>query len=220
MELLYLMTATFIILGLLLTPILPVIFADYIDFRMAWDNQPMVCANDFPFETYNQTAFVMGVMDWKWKLNEYTDSEGFPITYRHTIDGKYTNGCNVNINFYPYLEKNGEVLNIYADALCTKYDSIGMQCEIRINMLEFSPEMNAEITMKHEMGHVLGLSHRQPLHDENPTAIIIDNDIMFFQAGPYQNITLVNLKALYTAYGNDGWAGENREWFKHIVEYE
>jgi len=223
-RLLYFTVLAFLILGLIVTPILPGVFGDFIPLQIAWKKQPVVCIdNEIPEgmnDIYTKRMFLKGITPWENKLNNRTNSENFDI---RIIFG-FIKDCNVMV-FYEDIIKDskGRSTNVLANVTCSDSIAFGHNCIIKFdnsqNMFHTSKEMSN--IMKHEMGHVLGLGHRQPLGDENIMAalasIAIENDIMFPQSGPFQKITDVDLDALLFMYSSDGWKGDNIDHFNYII---
>jgi len=211
------------LLAIILLIGIPPAFGDFIPINYAWNEQPVICI-DIPEEMkdiYTKRAFLEGITPWENKLNNVTNSENFD--FRIIFDSRYE--CNVIIDYKKIIKDDeGRSKNVLAEAYCNKSMIFGHSCTITFDNSQVMFKNHREMVgiIKHEMGHVLGLGHRQPLPDENIMAslisISIENDIMFPQQGPFQKITDVDLEVLLFMYGEDGWKGDNISRFDYIIK--
>ena len=91
-------------------------------------------------------------------------------------------------------------------AICAQNTVIMKGCEIRVKL----PHKAWYETLVHEVGHTLGIGHRQPFEKEGFAGVILSNDIMFGQTGFKRVITEHNVGFLIDHYGTDGWELPNR----------
>jgi len=200
-------------------------FGDFIPLQLAWNEKPIICIyNDIPEgmeDIFTKRIFLEGITPWEDKLNNMTNSENFDV--RIIFD--YRKECNVTVDYKKIIKDDeGRSKDVLAEAYCVKDMIFGHSCVITFDnsQIMFKNHRETVNIIKHEMGHVLGLGHRQPLNDENImsslVSIIIENDIMFPQQGPFQKITDANLEALFFMYGEDGWEGDNINRFDYIIK--
>ena len=162
---------------------------DYFPIVAVWDHKPYVCLTT----TIKLHEPFKALDDWEEQLRIYTSSTNFDYTLYRGVKKE----CDIIIH------ENQNATNVNGITNCTVKFQTFANCVINI-MTTTSPNYRGD-TYKHELGHALGLGHRQTDNKESFPYLIMQDDIMFRQASPFDKITEADLDALLFIYNNDGW---------------
>lgn len=161
-----------------------------------WKTNPEICINFDNQTSHYKYGVIKAIDEWKVDLNNATTVGKFDYNvYENSTEHNHTHDCNVvfNLDFplagFPQLPIDAYGYTQCVDTMCTVF------------VFDTTPSNYLIETVKHEMGHVLGLGHRLPYTKCDLIAVVESNDIMIPQAGPFRWITLDDLKALVEDYG-------------------
>lgn len=185
-------------------------FGDYIAFRdNKWNKDPTFCVlkptNYKEFRDYgiSMGQIVQSVNIWKQELNQKTESHNWNYTIKvfPTYSSLRGYDCDVVIEF---VNTGGGPFGT-TDCYILK-DTERQYCEI---VIYDQPANFVLSTVKHEVGHSLGLGHRLPWTKCDFAAVILSRDLMMMSAAKNQIITDDSLNALISIYGLDGFKEPN-----------
>ena len=162
---------------------------DYFPIIGVWDHKPYVCltVKDNLHEVFK------ALDDWENKLRIYTASTNFD----YALYKGYKPECDIIIH------ESLNATGIYGITNCST--SFNKLTHCTINIVTNVPQFYRADTFKHELGHALGLGHRQVDNLAAFPALVIQDDIMLRQASPHDKITKADLDALLFIYGADGY---------------
>lgn len=163
--------------------------------------EPVICIERTDHRYYQ----IRAVKSWEIELEKYTSSKMYD--YRIMVMDKFTPVCDATITFQDptMIWENTSHLGA---AGCGIDSNEKRYCVVAVNWKEYPRERYT--TLVHEMGHVLGLGHRLPIDFDNLSSvagIVLEDDVMFPQASPFDVITKENLDALQYFYNYSGWSG-------------
>lgn len=160
---------------------------------------PIVCLVDPP-EKYKA---IKATKAWEVAMRKEV---GQLYDYNIRIVSANETGCDILVQFInPLIGYKGASSDLGL-ANCYKPVTGDRFCSLYIN-----PEKRFWLeAVTHEVGHAFGLGHRLPLDNANLDAvagIILEDDIMYPQASPFDHITIEDLDALQHMYNKKGWTG-------------
>ena len=185
-------------------------FGDYFAYREnKWDKEPTFCIlkptdyKDFKQYGISMGKIVQAVNTWKQELNQKTESHNWNYSIKvfptYSSLGGYD--CDVVIEFVNTGGGPFGTIECY-----TIIDTNRQYCDI---VIYDQPVNHVLSTIKHEVGHALGLGHRLPWTKCDFAAVILSRDIMMMSAAKHQIITDDSLNALIAFYGKDGFKEPN-----------
>ena len=147
-----------------------------------------------------------GAKAWEVELRKYTASNLYD--YRIKLVKVFETDCNILVKFGDPIElmNGGSPLGV---AQCGDWEGERL-CKIAVNWEYSSSEEISRTTLTHELGHALGIGHRMPLDNSNHAGvgqIVLEDDIMFKQASPFDKITKQDMDALLFMYNYSGYIG-------------
>ena len=171
---------------------------DYINTNNGiWDHPPKVCFNP-PAE---KKWYIMRSID-AWRDMWYKVTGNKDLNFRMAT-----------IHPYPQMNCDIEIIDGNPSSIGARPDAIGaavcmwrsdgyfFKCNIVISL----EHQDYYSIVQHEMGHGLGLGHRMPFNVTGFAGVIVSNDIMMGQQGPFQKITNEDINTLIDFYGIDGF---------------
>jgi len=171
-----------------------------------WDEAPIVCINNPPdYKTY---WGLKGVTEWRDRL---------PPGFDFRVLVGYHEVCNVNIELVNTIPSNNDIGPV-GQTSC-QYDSDKYVQDDIIFYLNTTNWCNVKIkdarndygdTIKHEMGHVLGIGHRTIYNGTDIGKLVMTGDIMLNQIFGVQKIQPEALEGLKLIYGENGYEPPNR----------
>jgi len=211
-RLLYFTVLAFLILGLIVTPILPNISAYQIETLWHWTgHSPTVCYWDSDHNLLMDEA----IMTWNDYFYEEWGKDGIVQFFR--VDG-YTEGldkCNIHIIIVPLEVTRADPENdIYDNPLGSTTPRLDKKLiwifvyeERSVSSKYF--EISMQRTIMHELGHAWGLGHVLP---ENVYEGLKPHPLTLMWAYQWEPVLIIDnatRHGMKCMYGNDGWAGQN-----------
>jgi len=169
-----------------------------------WNVKPIVCLNNPP--DYKTFYALKGVTEWRDRL---------PPGFDYRILVGYHDICNVNIETVktfndPYVDPLGKTKCEYTSTKFVNGDAVMLLNTTNWCHIEIRINQDYGNTVKHEMGHVLGVGHRSIYNGTDIGSLVATIDIMLPQQFGTQKITEEGLGVLRLIYGDDGWTDPNR----------
>lgn len=187
----------------------------YPDYQGAWNEKPVVCVLFDNSAKEYQFDILSGVTKWK---KEFQKRYG--ETFDFTMYTKETKGCNVLMWFDSNAPYHLSTPDVFGATQCYETKGIIKNCNVEI-MLNNIPKNRVHNVVIHEMGHVWGFGHVQPIDTKAFPAVILENDIMLQGVNQFRIITDDYFEAFEEKYGLDGWQGINNYTVsKHIIKHQ
>ena len=176
--------------------------------EFVWNIEPIVCLNNPPpYKTYYA---LKGITEWRDRL---------PSGFDYKVLVGYHEECNVNISSVKsFYNPNDPNVNPLGQTSCN-YTMNTFAADDYLMMFNTTNWCKVEIrsinnegygdTVKHEMGHVLGVGHRTIYNGTDIAALVGTADIMLHQQFGIQKLSNEALLVLELIYGEDGWADPN-----------
>ena len=143
-------------------------------------------------------------MEWKHDLNKYTNSTDYNLKLYlvHQLNKKVP--CDVSISFVDKIEGTSRGYTIAGQTICNE-NYLDKKCNIMVSEATTRKQAPLHNALKHEVGHALGLGHREAdtIYDKGRT--VVSNDVMIYQNGQHRWITIDDVKGLIAFYGEDGF---------------
>jgi len=173
--------------------------------EFVWNTEPIVCLNNPPeYKTYYA---LKGAIEWRDRL---------PPGFDYRVLVGYHEECNVNIetikNFNePSSSPLGKTVCNYTITPFVFGDIVTLYNTTNWCNVEIRGPYNEGYgdTVKHEMGHVLGVGHRTIYNATDVGALVATVDIMLHQQFGVQKLSEEALAVLRLIYNDDGWVEPN-----------
>jgi len=154
---------------------------------------------------YKTFYALKGATEWRDRL---------PSGFDYRVLVGYHEICNVNFEtvdsiFDPYLSPLGRTTCEYDSTKWVNGDNVLLLNTTNWCNVEIRPNADYGNTIKHEMGHVLGVGHRSIYNGSDVNLLVQTIDIMLPQQFGIQKLSDASLDVLKLIYGLDGWADPN-----------
>jgi len=189
---------------------IPVFGLDYFFYYGAWNYDPKICVNLPDHVDVKKYDIIRGLKQWETHLNLVTSST------KWNYDIMFTSyPCDINLGFDKYPVKKTAIGTTH----CTVTFGRIQHCDITI-FPTLLKSWEKQTVYTHELGHALGLSHREGPPNYLPY-LVTQNDIMLSQSGPHQKLTHADLNAIRALYNDDGFGQPNtKDAGKYMVKHD
>jgi len=185
---------------------------EYFEPYIYWEaERPVIC---IWVDDRDKHQTLRAIKSWELAFRDYTQTDKFD--YRIMIKDRGHPDCNV---LFTTSNATMQFISTTPIGSTSCYFDLGM-CQIII-WKDFRGGEFYYNTMVHEIGHIIGLGHRQANDSQGFIGNVLSNDIMFSTVKKFMNITKESLDAIiyfdeiypyagnYTIPHNDSWSDKD-----------